>query len=480
MFKVKELFLRFRAWQRDPFTFKPLNDEPQSCLNCGLEFKGDYCPRCGQKTGEVRLGWMNVWTKIIDVWDVKQRVLPRTIFHLLFRPGYMISDYLDGRRRPYYSPVMLAFIFGILDAFVESIVGTRVLPAKTDIQSVSLTAFQNWCEHNESWSFVIHNLSIIPATWLLYRYSPRHPRHTPPETFFILIFISSLLQLLNLLNDIFGKSFEVPHLLFVPFIILFCYGPVFGYGIWGTIWRFVICLLTSAILIPLVAFGVDFVMGYPVNTEYFIQFLVFFAILAVVVVLATLLSRHTERLRLAKAAAMGQADESGGWKIQFEKQKNRNNKKKKRKMNKEQVAQLAGRQEQFLLNKYFGNLVKEAAVERPETIGDYTPDLPLKIEAEYKDFLARLWDEWRKCNAPKDTRTIDDLLDKQQLRQQMTDDDREAIAHAHREAERRTLWERITHSNHKDVTYYKGLLQEYTRDLLFVMREDFLEEIKDR
>jgi len=27
------------------------------------------------------------------------------------------------------------------------------------------------------------------------------------------------------------------------------------------------------------------------------------------------------------------------------------------------------------------------------------------------------------------------------------------------------------------VTYYKGLLKEYTKDVLLVMREDFLEEI---
>ena len=38
--------------------------------------------------------------------------------------------------------------------------------------------------------------------------------------------------------------------------------------------------------------------------------------------------------------------------------------------------------EQELLSKYFGNLVEEAANERPETIGDYTEDLPLRIEAE--------------------------------------------------------------------------------------------------
>lgn len=49
-------------------------------------------------------------------------------------------------------------------------------------------------------------------------------------------------------------------------------------------------------------------------------------------------------------------------------------------MNTEQVINLCKEKEQELLNKYFGNLVKEAAVECPETIGEYTKDLPLKIE----------------------------------------------------------------------------------------------------
>lgn len=49
-------------------------------------------------------------------------------------------------------------------------------------------------------------------------------------------------------------------------------------------------------------------------------------------------------------------------------------------MVKEQLHFLCKEQEQKLLNKYFGNLVKEAAVERPETIEEYTKDLPLKIE----------------------------------------------------------------------------------------------------
>lgn len=69
------------------------------------------------------------------------------------------------------------------------------------------------------------------------------------------------------------------------------------------------------------------------------------------------------------------------------------------------------------------------------------------------------------------------MFEEQKLRKLMTDDDRELIDEAHKDAAEQTLWERITKSNHKDVTYYKGLLKEYTRDLLMVMREDFLEEI---
>ena len=145
-------------------------------------------------------------------------------------------------------------------------------------------------------------------------------------------------------------------------------------------------------------------------------------------------------------------------------------------MTNEQITTLCKEKEQELLNKYFGKLVNDAAVEQPETIGEYTKDLPLKIEAEYKAYLEGLWKE---C-APEELKGTPLVLEEQKLRKLMTDDDRELIDVAHKDATEQTLWERITKSNHKDVTYYKGLLQEYTRDLLMVMREDFLEEVEGR
>jgi len=139
-------------------------------------------------------------------------------------------------------------------------------------------------------------------------------------------------------------------------------------------------------------------------------------------------------------------------------------------MTKGQIEESCKEKEQEILKKYFGKLVKEAAIKRPEKIEHYTPDLPLKIEAEYRAFLEKLWNKV----TPKGTPLV---LDEQKLRKLMTDDDREGLNQAYKKAIRRTLWERITRTNHKDVTYYKGWLEAYTKDLLMVMRNDFLEEI---
>ena len=136
---------------------------------------------------------------------------------------------------------------------------------------------------------------------------------------------------------------------------------------------------------------------------------------------------------------------------------------------KEEIAKLCKEKELDLLDKYFGNLDKEAIIERPETIGEYEKELPLKIEAEFKEYLLGIWKE---INPDKEC-----VFEEQKLRELMTEDDREGIEYAYKDAVEQTIWERITQTNHKDVTYYKVLLKEYTQELLTCMRLDFLEEI---
>ncbi len=124
------------------------------------------------------------------------------------------------------------------------------------------------------------------------------------------------------------------------------------------------------------------------------------------------------------------------------------------------------------MEKHFDNLVAEAAHEQPESIGGYDMELPQRIENEYKEFLRELWNGI----AIGDARSLDEILEESGLRSLMTESSREILEQAHKNATERTLWERIIQSNHKDVTFYKGLLEEYTGERLYGIRRDFLEE----
>lgn len=126
-----------------------------------------------------------------------------------------------------------------------------------------------------------------------------------------------------------------------------------------------------------------------------------------------------------------------------------------------------------LLDRYFGNIVHEAAHEMPETVDEsrYSMELPAKIETEYRSFLKDLLAEV----APD--KDIDVILDKRYWSVTFTENDRQQLEKAYKDAKIITVWEKLTKSNHEDVTYYKGLLKEYTEELLRWMEIDFMEDM---
>ena len=108
-------------------------------------------------------------------------------------------------------------------------------------------------------------------------------------------------------------------------------------------------------------------------------------------------------------------------------------------MTNEQIEQLCKEKEQEYLNKFFGNLIKEAAGDKAKDIGECTKGLPLKIEAEYKAFMEGLWKEY----APDELKGTPLVIDEQKLRKLMTGDDRELIEEVHKDAVGQTLWRRL-------------------------------------
>ncbi len=295
---IKKLFTRFRAWQRNPRTYAPMSRKEYHCLNCGQDFEGNYCPRCGQEASTGRLSWNTVWVKVIDVWDVEQHSLPLTLWHLIWRPGYLIRDYLDGRRQLYYSPVMLLIMLGVAITLIKMIPGEG--PDHTPIRdSATLDAFMKWVSTNMGWGYIILNSFLILPTWIAFRYSPLHSRHTLPEGFFIQMIIGSLMLLTDLVDTLLPEGTSTAFV--VPFLFLFGYGPVFGYGVWGTIWRFFICIYFALTNIIMTALCVDVIVGNPLTMHYITKSSVQFGMSVALLILAFYVSRRTERLRKAKA-----------------------------------------------------------------------------------------------------------------------------------------------------------------------------------
>ncbi len=88
----------------------PLSTEPCVCINCGHTFVGNFCTRCGQSREvprfELRHAAGNLFRTLFRV-DGK---FVRTLFELIYRPGYLINDFLLGHRVPYTQPLATLFL----------------------------------------------------------------------------------------------------------------------------------------------------------------------------------------------------------------------------------------------------------------------------------------------------------------------------------------------------------------------------------
>lgn len=128
-----------------------------------------------------------------------------------------------------------------------------------------------------------------------------------------------------------------------------------------------------------------------------------------------------------------------------------------------------------LIHYYFPDIIYEATVERPETLDDrYYDNLPHVIENEFREWLASLWTEV----APEGVGSFEDIMNRH-LKLWMVDSEHAPyLKEAREDAQRITLWEKLSRSNHEDVTRYKGMLKDYAEALLDTMVMDFIEEFR--
>ena len=120
MEQLKEKYEQFKAWQIKPHEVGQLTADKHECATCHTEYHGNYCPRCGQKSTVGRYSFKTAFLTFLDVWGLGNRGMFRTIRDLLFRPGYMIRDYLSGMQMAYFPPFKMFFLVITLYVLVNS------------------------------------------------------------------------------------------------------------------------------------------------------------------------------------------------------------------------------------------------------------------------------------------------------------------------------------------------------------------------
>ena len=132
----RKVWLRaFHIWQLRSYELAPLSDEVHVCASCGTRYQGNFCPRCGQSAKVGRFSFKKALMHFLDVWGVGNRSMFRSLRDLMFRPGYMISDYLRGMQSAYFPPFKMFFLLTAFSLLVEHGLGlTAVEEAKDEVK----------------------------------------------------------------------------------------------------------------------------------------------------------------------------------------------------------------------------------------------------------------------------------------------------------------------------------------------------------
>ena len=270
---IRHALSRLSAWQRKSVEAQPLSAEKHECLNCSTAFTGNFCPRCGQSAAVARFTFRHALSKTLEVWGLGNRSLPRTLWHLIYRPGHMIGDYLEGRQAPYFPPIKMLFLVTaafvvtqhvvapdameriyddattrITEQKIEVSEGEGVYPLKKDFlegMNNFIDAFDkvtNFFRQNQAIELILGHALFALVTVRVFRRSPSRPKMNLTECFFAQILIASQLMMVSLVCLVATQgSMWLDNMYCMPtwllmLVLLYDYKQLYGFGLLRTAW----------------------------------------------------------------------------------------------------------------------------------------------------------------------------------------------------------------------------------------------------
>ena len=129
--RLRALHIRLIRGKKDA----PFCEDPCTCLNCGEHYTGNFCPRCGQSRKTARYRLRNALQNIAGGFFNIDTGFGRTLIDLLHRPGYMIADFIGGKRAPQFRPFQTLFILAALYIMAVQLVDPDALTRQESEES---------------------------------------------------------------------------------------------------------------------------------------------------------------------------------------------------------------------------------------------------------------------------------------------------------------------------------------------------------
>lgn len=277
--KIRQCWTRFCDWrsrvrerQRTGNVNRDLVvevDETCVCKNCGHTFQSRHCPNCGQEADTQRITMKSAIHNLVVTLIGGDSVFLRTCGNLLYRPGFMVRDFLCGKRTRYFRPVQmllcLVTIYALLSLIFKDSLSMNNIELENGIESGTFVQasqmLMKFLSNTVAFSLVFAFVSVFPYKLLFRRCTMNWPdgvRHrlNTAEHFFTLIYLSCLFILMEFvllpLDWIpFTKDWAASLGLLVPILLsTWLYKQLYEISWWKSIWRNVLAaMLTISIII---------------------------------------------------------------------------------------------------------------------------------------------------------------------------------------------------------------------------------------
>ena len=118
---------------------------PTNCLNCATLLTADdrFCPTCGQKSSTHKITMPHIWHDIFHAFTHADKGFLYVFRELLYRPGHVAREYVDGMRKKYFNPFSYLFIIVAVATLLSSTFNLMADPSRRDPISLFLNKHAN-------------------------------------------------------------------------------------------------------------------------------------------------------------------------------------------------------------------------------------------------------------------------------------------------------------------------------------------------